>query len=71
MNQDFVGARTLYEHVTTIEPHNAYAHAALGLLILGSGSSNYGAVDACGSDEAELAVKHLQLATRLDGNMKV
>ena len=33
-------ARTMYEQVLTLEPHNALAHAALGLLLLGTGRKN-------------------------------
>ena len=36
-----VDAQSLYEQVLTLEPHNALAHAGLGLLLLGTGESNF------------------------------
>lgn len=71
MMGDMQRAYDYYYHVTEIEPHNAYGHTNLGLLMLGIGSGNYGSLQACGSDEAETAVKHLLLAQKLDPNIRV
>lgn len=66
--QDFLGkaeaARELYEGVLVADPDNGLAHAALGLLLLGTGARNYGAVQACGLNSKE-ARQHLQRAVQL------
>ena len=63
-------ARRLYEAAIRISPHNALAHAGLGLLLLGTGSRNYAAVNACGLNHVE-AMKHLIFANNLDPSIKV
>ena len=49
------------KYVIEQKPDDAIAHAALGLMLLGTGARNYGAVHACGLNQRE-AVKHLKMA---------
>lgn len=67
---DIEEAKITYEGLIIDEPHNALAHTALGLLLLGTGTRNYGAVDACGTREASDAVEHLKFALLLDSSIK-
>ncbi len=62
---DVAEATEWYERVLQKEPHNALAHGALGLMMLGCGSRNYGAVHACGLNQ-EAALRHLQVALQLE-----
>ena len=54
-------------YVIEQQPENAVAHAALGLMLLGTGARNYGAIHACGLNQQE-AVKHLQFAMKYTSN---
>jgi tetratricopeptide (TPR) repeat protein len=62
-------AAALYEQVIQKAPHNALARAGLGLLLLGTGARNYGAINACGLNR-EAALSHLQLAQVLEPSLK-
>ena len=48
-----------------VEPDNGLAHAALGLLLLGTGARNFAAINACGLNQHE-AMQHLQRAVQLN-----
>jgi hypothetical protein len=66
---DFLGlpleAMAMYEKVLVIEPHNALAHAGLGLMLLGTGSRNVAAINACGINQQK-AMHHLNMALQLE-----
>ena len=62
---DVAEATEWYERVLRQDPYNALAHGALGLMMLGCGSRNYGAVHACGLNQ-ETALRHLQVALQLE-----
>jgi len=62
-------AISIYESVLLRDPTNAVAHAAIGLILLGVGNSNYGAVNACGLNQEE-ALGHLQLALKNNSALK-
>ena len=67
--KDFMGkpaaAHALYTSVLAVEPDNGLAHAALGLLLLGTGARNFAAINACGLNQHE-AMQHLQRAVQLN-----
>lgn len=66
---DFLGlpleAMAMYERVLVLEPHNALAHAGLGLMLLGTGSRNVAAINACGINQQK-AMHHLNMALQLE-----
>lgn len=62
-------AISIYESVLLRDPSNAVAHAAIGLILLGVGNSNYGAINACGLNQ-EVALTHLQLALKSNPSLK-
>jgi tetratricopeptide (TPR) repeat protein len=62
-------AISIYESVLLRDPTNAVAHTAIGLILLGVGNSNYGAINACGLNQEE-ALSHLQLALKTNAGMK-
>jgi tetratricopeptide (TPR) repeat protein len=64
-------AYSYYLRTIELEPHNVLAHVGIGLLLLGTGSSNYGAIQACGSESAEEAIQHLSLALKIDSSNEV
>ena len=64
---DMVGlpaeAQDMYSYVLTIEPSNVLANTGLGLLLLGTGTRNFAALEACGINQ-QIAVHHLTLAVK-------
>ena len=63
-------AKSLYLDLIKVAPHNAMAHAALGLMLLGTGARNFASINACGLNY-EIALPHLRFALQLDPEMKV
>ena len=64
-------AKEIYKLIIKYEIYNAFAHLNYGLLLLGVGSYNYGAINACGSKDSKLAIKHLLFALKLDPKISV
>jgi len=71
--EDVIGnleiAISIYENVLLRDPNNAVAHTAIGLILLGVGNSNYGAINACGLNQEE-ALSHLKLALKINPSIK-
>jgi tetratricopeptide (TPR) repeat protein len=62
-------AESLYRTVLSQEPGNALAHSGLGLMLLGTGNRNFGAVNACGLNQEE-ALGHLRMALEARGDLE-
>lgn len=56
-------ALDMYKFVLSVEPGNVLANAGAGLLLLGTGSRNFAALNACGLNEKS-ALEHLEAALR-------
>ena len=54
-------ALDMYKFVLSVEPGNVLANAGAGLLLLGTGSRNFAALNACGLNEKS-ALEHLEAA---------
>lgn len=62
-------ALNIHREILELEPNNALSHAAIGLLLLGTSSRNFAAVNACGLNHEE-ALLHLRRAQAIDPNLK-
>ena len=63
-------ALQLFQNVIEKEPYNAIAHAAIGLILLGTSNHNFAAMNACGLHQQE-ALAHLELALQLQPDIKM